>query len=334
MLKSLAFIALILLSGATAAQALEPVIPVRPMNAALFVPSESGSGWLIDVFPSGLVFGAHYTYGPDGQTAWLILQANYIANTEADRLRTGILGRASSQLFEGRNGPCFGCNYVPPSIVPSTYGSGELVWFNTGRAEFRWNGQTKALSRVGEIEAASTSAAIFKSKWRVTRIQRSGNSFTEVDEGVVRFQNRTLDRVYLRDARPDYDPGIPIPQDNWQQFEIVCSPPPGSNFCVPSFAFSAPLPDGRVGAELFYQDPNNGDIHYISVCTDTSIPNCANLETGPNGQFIARGRYINTRGDVLILNPELIVIRQSIGGFPGTPLSFAKEWVLRKVYQP
>lgn len=334
MLKGLAFVVLLLVSGATAAQALEPVIPVRPMNTALFVPSESGSGWLIDVFPSGLVFGAHYTYGPDGQTAWLILQGDYVANTEADRLRTGILGRASSQLFEGRNGPCFGCNYVPPSIVPSTYGSGELVWFNTGRAEFRWNGQTKALSRVGEIQAASTSAAIFKNKWRVSRIQRSGNSFSEVDEGIVRFQNRTLDRAFVRDARPDFDPLIPIPQDNWQQFEIVCTPPAGSLFCVPSFAAAQPLPDGRVGAYLFYQDPNTLDIHYINVCDNTSVPNCANLEQGSGGQLIVRGRYNGVRGDVLIVSTDVLVIRSSFGGFPGQPLSADREWVLRKVYQP
>lgn len=334
MLKGLAFIALLVVSCASASQALEPVVPVRPMNTALFVPSESGSGWLIDVFPSGLVFGAHYTYGPDGQTAWLILQGNFVANTEADRLRTGILGRASSQLFEGRNGPCFGCNYVPPSIVPSTYGSGELVWFNTGRAEFRWNGQTKVLSRLGEIDATSTSAAIFKNRWRVSRIQRSGNSFTEVDEGIVRFQNRTLDRVFVRDARPDFDPLIPIPQDNWQQFEVVCSPPAGSGFCAASFASGTPLPDGRIGTPLFFQDANTGDIHYIRVCDDTSVPNCALLETGPNGQPIARTRFNGVRGDVFISSPDVLVIRASFGGFTGTPLAFDREWVLRKVYQP
>lgn len=309
------------------AQQVEPFVQVRPMNTALYLPSEGGNGWLFDIFPSGLVFGAHYTYGPDNQTSWLILQGNYVANNEADRLRTGILGRASSQLFEGRNGSCFGCPYVAPSIVPSVYGSGEIVWFDPRRAEFRWNGQVKQLTRLGDLEAASSGSALFKGRWRVARIVQSGGTASEQDQGFVTFRDRTSSRVYFRDGRPTWDPKIPVPQDTWPQYEVVCFPPVGGISCSPSFA-GTPDGQGRTTNPVYYSDPSTGDIHGINYCDSTQFPDCAVADT-VNGQPIIRVTF-RARFDVLIQSREVMFIRSSSSLGAPDDLRFSQEWVLRR----
>lgn len=321
-----AAVLLLVVTAGAYGQAIEPIVPVRPMNTALFVPSEGGSGWLVDILPSGLVFAAHYTYGPDNQPAWLILQSNFQANSEADRLVTGILGRATSQLFEGRNGPCFGCPYVAPQIVPSTYGSGELVWFDTRRAEFRWNGQVKQLSRLGDIEGASSGVAMFKGRWRAAEIVRNGSTATEQDQGFATFRERTLDRVHFRDGRPAWDPKIPLPPDNSPQFELVCTPVAGLGGAC-SFLRRTPDSEGRVADPVFYQD-HTGDIHALSYCSDTGFPDCG-VADSVNGQSIIRATFRAARFDVLIQSRDVMVIRSSFSN-GGTDLRFNREYVLRR----
>jgi hypothetical protein len=320
----LATLALVLAPlGATA----QPQVQVRPIPGALYAPAESGSGWLFEVWPGGLAFAAHYTYDPAGDTGWLILQGNFVPNDENDRLRTGILGRVSSTLFVGTNGPCFGCPYTAPAIGPSSFGTGELVFFGTRRAEFRWNGQTKQLSRLAELDPAATPDAVFKGTWRVSLILRNlqTGQYSESDEGYVTFRNRTAPRIYFRPATSPQglpaDPLIPLPGDDWPQYEMVCPP-----FNCPALGSDGSDGAGISRNPVWYRDPNTGDIHGLEYCDATGIPNptCGVQDGG-----VLRAGYYGGRYDFLIVTRDFAVVR--LGSGYSTQMVYGGEYVLRRV---
>jgi hypothetical protein len=149
---AVAALALALASTPLAAQEfnpsrINPVFELPPYDQVLwFNPERNGEGWSLGTIRhptpgEGPIFaGTLYTYQPDGSPEWLLMQGSYTAATPQETTITGITGRATGVLYQGRNGNCPVCPAQPATVQPSPYGQGEMVFKHGTRAEVWMDG--------------------------------------------------------------------------------------------------------------------------------------------------------------------------------------------------
>lgn len=116
-----------------------------PDRGIWYDPALGGTGWTIDVGPTGLGFMAFYAYTPDGAPVYYVMGAQYEPYTEAQRKATGFIGRMRGDLYQTRDGQCLGCAFRPPTETLVVGGPAELLFVSATQAEFRFSGTSRPL---------------------------------------------------------------------------------------------------------------------------------------------------------------------------------------------
>jgi hypothetical protein len=117
-----ALVAFALGAIAPAAQALDTSVSERlgivaPYTGSYFDPAQSGSGLEVDIGPGLGNFISFQTYDAAGNQVNYLLQAAYTPTTEQERAATGIIGRATGEFLQARDGQCPGCEYRQPQLT-------------------------------------------------------------------------------------------------------------------------------------------------------------------------------------------------------------------------
>lgn len=283
-------IALVGIRGAIAQNAFDPTYPITPyLQPSWFVPSESGSGFLFGRLPNTTtLFGAYYTYTAGGQSSWLVFQGPYVATSDAERIATGVIGRASSPLYEAMGGPCLTCPYTAPTVQQSALGQAEIVFTNSTSAEFHVSTANKALVPLDTATVKSVPdvfVGTFSGTLRVKPIASQPIQTLPCQIALSRTSNPTEDQYERASAAVRV---IPTPGSTY--LKVVPAPGAPSNNCV------------SAGETYIIIDPNTGAARLYFFDADEQIREFTRLL----GYRILAGAIV---ADVYLVSPDRIVWR-------------------------
>ena len=127
-LTLLLFAAVTATFAAPAAAATGPIysphtLPILPYRGMYYEPGHGGTGLTVDIDKKGFVFATFYTYTPQGQPYWYVMQGTYQGNSEQERVLSGVLGSVEATPYIAENGECIGpgCSYRAPTYVSSGF---------------------------------------------------------------------------------------------------------------------------------------------------------------------------------------------------------------------
>jgi len=115
-----------------------------------------------------------YTYDDAGKSTFLIVQGPVVFSTEEERWATGIIAKLSSPLYKAENGQPFGGTYRPATVSPSSFGTGEYVFFTRRTGEFRAGGRTTPIRALSPLANETEYARLLSGTWRLQgRLRRN-----------------------------------------------------------------------------------------------------------------------------------------------------------------
>ncbi len=157
-------------------------------------PDEGGSGHFFEFMQNAdgslIGFATTYTYDENGRSTFLIVQGPMTFTTEADRLATGVIARLSGPLLKAENGQPFGGTYRPATVSPSSYGTGEYVWFTRRKAEFRSNGRVTPLRPLSPLSPEAEVEKLLTGTWVL-----QGHVFRNPEAANFGIYERTVSHV-------------------------------------------------------------------------------------------------------------------------------------------
>lgn len=132
-------------------------------------PNEGGSGHFFEFMQNAdgslIGFATTYTYDEAGKSTFLIVQGPMTFTTESERQATGVIARLSGPLLKAENGQPFGGAYRPAAVSPSSYGTGEYVWFTRRKAEFRSSGRVTPLRPLSPLSPEAEVERLLTGTW-------------------------------------------------------------------------------------------------------------------------------------------------------------------------
>lgn len=107
-------------------QTAQPILPYRGMY---YEPGHGGTGLTLDIDKKGYIFAVFYTYTEDGNPTYYLMEGRYIANSDKDRIRTGVLGSFEATPYVSAGGECLGtgCTYKSPTRTATNYAA-QIEW--------------------------------------------------------------------------------------------------------------------------------------------------------------------------------------------------------------
>lgn len=202
-------------------------------------PDEGGSGHFFEFMQNAdgslIGFATTYTYDEAGKSTFLIVQGPMTFTTESERIATGVIARLSGPLLKAENGQPFGGAYRPAAVSPSSYGTGEYVWFTRRKAEFRSNGRVTPLRPLSPLSPEAEAERLLSGNWVLQgRIRRNPETISPVQEAtadrtvwhVVRIQRSATQPTWVAGRAEVFPANILAqfwrPTPNVITFDVIC----------------------------------------------------------------------------------------------------------------
>jgi|GEM_PF-6548399 len=215
----------------------EPVERLVPHQGGWWNPAEGGSGHFFDFSQNedGSLTGlaTTYTYDEAGKSTFLIVQGPVVLSTNEERLSTGIIARLSSPLYKAENGQPFGGTYRPATVSPSSFGTGEYVFFTRRTGEFRAVGRITPIRAVSPLPSATEYTRLLTGTWKLQGQMRRNSEIENTDPAYLRTVSHVV-RLQPSGIQPTWSAGpasnfIPStlakfwqPPVNVITFDVIC----------------------------------------------------------------------------------------------------------------
>ncbi len=205
-----------MVTAAAGEYSLQPARPLAP-PAERLVPhqggwwnaAQPGSGYFFEFSENAdgslLGLATTYTYDDAGKSTFLIVQGPLVFSTEAERLDTGIIARLSSPLFKAENGQPFGGAYRPATVSPSSFGTGEYVFFTRRTGEFRAGGRTTPIRVLSPLASEAEYVRLLTGTFSLQGHLRR-NAEAEADVAFDRSVSHVV-KIALSEIQPDWSAG-------------------------------------------------------------------------------------------------------------------------------
>lgn len=182
-----------------------------------------------DIGPNGSSYGTFmlfHTYDADGSQINWIGQPEYRPTTEQDRMATGVIGRASGDLYYATNGPCIGCAPRNPVITyPGIHFEAE--WIAPRTLTLKLSGaRTGAFNLTAVNYASAADTSLLEGTWAATvTVDWARSLFQPTDRVIAWMAVLNLKPIQATFA---LDPGAPagtkLPPVSAQAFSVTCAP--------------------------------------------------------------------------------------------------------------
>lgn len=245
-------------------------------------PDEGGSGHFFEFMQNAdgslIGFATTYTYDEAGKSTFLIVQGPMTFTTESERVSTGVIARLSGPLLKAENGQPFGGTYRPATVSPSSYGSGEYVWFTRRKAEFRSNGRVTPLRPLSPLSPEAEVERLLTGTWALKgHVRRNPEAVAQnqpaserVVSHVVRIQRSTIQPTWQAGVRHSTLPTTSLsqfwaPRGAVVTFDVVCVSdcPPSPHPLRPPYEKLALTYGTRI-----WVDVNTGKAGFVTAAAD------------------------------------------------------------------
>lgn len=306
-------------------------------------PDEGGSGHFFEFMQNAdgslIGFATTYTYDEAGKSTFLIVQGPMTFTTESERQATGVIARLSGPLLKAENGQPFGGAYRPAAVSPSSYGTGEYVWFTRRKAEFRSNGRVTPLRPLSPLSPEAEVEKLLTGTWALQgHVRRNPEAQAErmgerTISHAIRIQRSVNQPTWSLPPRSNTVPASSLSQF-WQPtstvitFDVICVAD-----CPPN---PFPLPEPTVKMTMVYGaqiwvDVATGRAGYVTAAR--SSPEGADAYWATNEFFHPQGGGTNWTFDLFIDDAKLIGRGGVIVTHPFWPTGFypGSEIVMTKI---
>jgi hypothetical protein len=114
---------------------------IQPYTGLYSDPNQSGSGLSVDIGPGGMLFVQFATYDAAGNQVNYLAQPTYVPSSETVLTTTGVIGTATSQMYQVTNGQCPGCPYRAPTVTGLPINP-TFTWATPRHVTMSFNGST------------------------------------------------------------------------------------------------------------------------------------------------------------------------------------------------
>jgi hypothetical protein len=118
-------------------------LAIFPYRGMYYEAGRGGTGLTLDVDNEGNIFAVFYTYTPDGQPYFYLMQGKYKFQSDPSRIATGILGTFEATPYISEGGECVGdgCVYKSPARTATDLHA-KIVWTSPRVATLTIGSQT------------------------------------------------------------------------------------------------------------------------------------------------------------------------------------------------
>jgi len=243
---------------------------LMPYNGAYIDWNVGGVGMDWDSGPAGSGYGGIFTfhaYDADGNQVNWTGQPAYVPATNADRIATGVIGRASADLYLATDGPCIGCAPATPVITPVGIHA-KLAWTTPRTVTLTLSGAHTGTYHLTAVNYASTDdRGLLEGTWAATYVADLNHGYNArpvlVGSMAILEMRAIPAPTVVRD--PNAPAGTPLPPEGAQFYAVGCMPDDnhaGSSDRAPCRGFynrAGYWADPRTGSYLLaWYDPATG----------------------------------------------------------------------------
>lgn len=245
---------------------------LTPYNGAYIDWNVGGVGMDWDSGPAGSSYGSIMTfhaYDADGNQINWTGQFQYQPATNAERFSSGVIGRASGELYLATDGPCIGCAPATPVITPTGIVA-RLEWSAPRTVTLTLTGNHTGTYHLTAVNYASVDdGAFLEGTWAATVYYDHANAGDAYAHDTIRASmavirlRRLPSATVLRDANAPE--GTALPPESATFYLVECQPDENGagatdrKACFQFFGLVGRSADPRTGSyPLAWYDPASG----------------------------------------------------------------------------